>query len=289
MKKGRWKSSFFRFLTRPGVFVCVLFILVFVFCAIFADFVAPYEINQSDYSSLKAAPSSSHLLGTDELGRDILSRMIYASRISIVMGILPTTINLIVGTVLGMIAGMGKKWIDSLIMRTADIVLSYPFMILAMAIVYSLGPSISNLILTLIIVGWASVARIIRAQTLTITTLPYVEASVLMGRKKPYIMFKHILPNVKSLLIVLYTMAIPTAILAEASMSFLGFGAQPPQTSLGVMVSKGRQYLFDYPWISLAPALYILLLSVCLNYLGDALRDYYEQDNPELKIVEEVA
>ena len=163
--------------------------------------------------------------------------------------------------------------VDTLIMRIVDIVLSYPFMILAMAIVYNLGASTKNLFLALILVGWAGTARTVRAQTLSLKNSTYIEAARSMGVSKWKIMIKHILPNIRSLLLVLYTMSIPVAILSEAGLSFLGFGAQPPQTSLGVMVSKGRTYLFDAPWISLAPAIYILLLSLCLNFFGDSLRD----------------
>ena len=197
---------------------------------------------------------------------------LYASRISLFIGFAPTTINLIIGTFLGMIAGMTTlKWVDTLIMRIVDIVLSYPFMILAMAIVYNLGASTKNLFLALILVGWAGTARTVRAQTLSLKNSTYIEAARSMGVSKWKIMIKHILPNIRSLLLVLYTMSIPVAILSEAGLSFLGFGAQPPQTSLGVMVSKGRTYLFDAPWISLAPAIYILLLSLCLNFFGDSL------------------
>lgn len=278
VRKLKYKNFLNYLKQNPLALCCLIFIICFTILAIFADFFAPYGLTESDFSSPKAAPNSVHWLGTDELGRDIFSRMLYASRISIIIGIIPTTINLFVGTLLGILAGMSSKWVDNLIMRIGDIILSYPFMILAMAIIYTLGPSIKNLMITLVVVGWATIARIVRSQTLVINNLQYVEAAKLMGKNKPYIMLRHVLPNIRSTLIVLYTMAIPNAILSEAAMSFLGFGAQPPQTSLGVMVSKGRQYLLDYPWISLAPAIYILLLSICLNYFGDAVRDYYDHD-----------
>lgn len=258
----------------PVGFVSLLLILVFVCLAVFADVIAPYGINETQYTMPKAAPSAEHICGTDELSRDIFSRILYASRISLFIGFAPTTVNLIIGTFLGMIAGMtSHKWLDTCIMRTVDIVLSYPFMILAMAIVYNLGASTKNMFLALILVGWAGTARTVRAQTLSLKNSTFIEAARSMGVSKWKIMRKHILPNIRSMLLVLYTMSIPVAILSEAGLSFLGFGAQPPQTSLGVMVSKGRTYLFDAPWISLAPAIYILLLSLCLNFFGDSLRD----------------
>ncbi len=266
----------------PVGFISFLMILLFIFLAVFADFIAPYGINETQYMKPKAAPSMEHIFGTDELSRDIFSRILYASRISLFIGFAPTTINLIIGTFLGMIAGMTTlKWVDTLIMRIVDIVLSYPFMILAMAIVYNLGASTKNLFLALILVGWAGTARTVRAQTLSLKNSTYIEAAHSMGVSKWKIMIKHILPNIRSLLLVLYTMSIPVAILSEAGLSFLGFGAQPPQTSLGVMVSKGRTYLFDAPWISLAPAIYILLLSLCLNFFGDSLRDMLDSKRSE--------
>ena len=258
----------------PVGFISLLMILVFIFLAVFADVIAPYGINETQYTKPKMAPSAEHIFGTDELSRDIFSRILYASRISLFIGFVPTTINLIIGTFLGMVAGMtSSKLLDTCIMRLVDIVLSYPFMILAMAIVYNLGASTKNLMLALILVGWAGTARTVRAQTLSLKNSTYIEAARSMGVSKWKIMIKHILPNIRSMLLVLYTMSIPVAILSEAGLSFLGFGAQPPQTSLGVMVSKGRTYLFDAPWISLAPAIYILLISLCLNFLGDSLRD----------------
>lgn len=266
----------------PVGFISFLMILLFIFLAVFADFIAPYGINETQYMKPKAAPSMEHIFGTDELSRDIFSRILYASRISLFIGFAPTTINLIIGTFLGMIAGMTTlKWVDTLIMRIVDIVLSYPFMILAMAIVYNLGASTKNLFLALILVGWAGTARTVRAQTLSLKNSTYIEAARSMGVSKWKIMIKHILPNIRSLLLVLYTMSIPVAILSEAGLSFLGFGAQPLQTSLGVMVSKGRTYLFDAPWISLAPAIYILLLSLCLNFFGDSLRDLLDSKRSE--------
>ena len=277
--KKQWKNYIKR---DPVGFISLILVLVFIFLAVFADVIAPYGINESQFTSPKAPPSAAHIFGTDELSRDIFSRILYASRVSLFIGFAPTTINLIIGTTLGMIAGMtAHKWLDTLIMRIVDIVLSYPFMILAMAIVYNLGASTFNLFLALILVGWAGTARTVRAQTLSLKNSVYIEAARSMGVSSWKIMLRHILPNIRSMLMVLYTMSIPNAILSEAGLSFLGFGAQPPKTSLGVMVSKGRTYLFDAPWISLAPAIYILVLSLCLNFFGDSLRDLLDPRRAE--------
>ena len=277
--KKHWKNYIKR---DPVGFISLILILVFILLAVFADVIAPYGINESQFTSPKAPPSAAHIFGTDELSRDIFSRILYASRVSLFIGFAPTTINLIIGTTLGMIAGMtAHQWLDTLIMRIVDIVLSYPFMILAMAIVYNLGASTFNLFLALILVGWAGTARTVRAQTLSLKNSVYIEAARSMGVSNWKIMLRHILPNIRSMLMVLYTMSIPNAILSEAGLSFLGFGAQPPKTSLGVMVSKGRTYLFDAPWISLAPAIYILVLSLCLNFFGDSLRDLLDPRRAE--------
>ena len=158
-------------------------------------------------------------------------------------------------------------------MRISDLFLAFPGLVFALAVAAVLGGGIQNAIIALAVISWPKFARLARGLTLTQKASPYLMAAKLSGSSTGKLLIKHILPNIRSLLLVLYTMSIPVAILSEAGLSFLGFGAQPPQTSLGVMVSKGRTYLFDAPWISLAPAIYILLLSLCLNFFGDSLRD----------------
>ncbi len=265
-----------------GFFSLIVLVLV-VLIAIFADFIAPYDPYATDFSNSLASPSRQHIFGTDELSRDILSRIIYATRTSLIMGFGPTTINLIVGSFIGMISGLSGKLVDTIIMRIVDIILSFPFTILAMAIVYNLGPSLFNLFIALILVGWASIARVVRTETMALKENVYIEAARSMGVGKLTIMRRHILPNILPTLIVLYTMNVPSAILSEAGLSFLGFGAQPPQTSLGVMVSKGKTYLFDAPWISLAPGLVILIIAMSFNFLGDSFRDYFDYSNKDFR------
>jgi oligopeptide ABC superfamily ATP binding cassette transporter, membrane protein len=243
--------------------------------AVFADFIAPYSPTATDFSNPMSAPSAEHIFGTDRLSRDIFSRMIHGLRMSLFIGLIPPSINLVLGALLGMLAGLSNKWIDMIIMRLVDIALSYPFMILAMAIIYNLGPGMMTMMFALVVLGWASSARIIRAQTKMIANETYVDAAKSMGLSRFSVMKAHILPNIRSTLIVIYTMEIPESILAEAGLSFLGFGAQAPMTSLGVMVSDGRSYVFDAPWMSIAPGIFILLLSLSFNFLGDELRDYF--------------
>lgn len=261
----------------------MLIIILIIFMAIFADRVAPYDPIATDFENNMARPSSEHLLGTDELSRDIFSRIIFATRTSLIMGFGPTTINMIVGTTVGILAGLSGKVVDTIIMRIVDIILSFPFTILAMAIVYNLGPSLFNLFLALVLVGWAGTARVVRAETIALKENAYIEAARSMGVSKFTIMHRHILPNITSTLVVLYTMNVPGAILSEAGLSFLGFGAQPPATSLGVMVAKGRTYLFDAPWISIAPGVFILVIAMSFNFLGDSLRDVLDPSTRDVR------
>lgn len=272
---SRFKKFIHLVKKRPLLAVCSLVIIIFIIMAVFADFIAPYSPTATDFSSPMSAPSLEHIFGTDRLSRDIFSRMIYGLRMSLFIGLIPPSINLLLGTLLGMLAGLSNKWIDMIIMRLVDIALSYPFMILAMAIIYNLGPGMMTMMFALVVLGWAGAARIIRAQTKMIANETYVDAAKSMGSSKLSIMRAHILPNIRSTLIVIYTMAIPESVLAEAGLSFLGFGAQAPMTSLGVMVADGRSYVFDAPWMSIAPGIFILLLSLSFNFLGDELRDYF--------------
>lgn len=268
---------------QPLGFISLLVLLLVIAMAVFAPYVAPYDPYATNFSDSMAAPSRDHIFGTDELSRDIFSRIIYATRTSLIMGFGPTSINLLLGSMIGMVAGLSGRFVDTFFMRLADIILSFPFTILAMAIVYNLGPSLFNLFLALVLVGWASIARVVRTETVALKENIYIEAAESMGVGKFTIMYRHILPNILPTLIVLYTMNVPAAILSEAGLSFLGFGAQPPATSLGVMVAKGKIYLFDAPWISIAPGIVILLIAMSFNFLGDSLRDFLDSANKDLR------
>lgn len=217
---------------NPLLAISLIFIIVCFLCAVFAPFVTPYGYDETDYSTPLQSPSFKHIFGTDQLSRDLFSRMIFALRISLFVGLVPTTINLVIGAIIGTISGLSNKWVDSILMRLCDLGLSFPFMILAMAIIYNMGSSIRSLILALVIFGWTTSARVIRAQTQFIKQNPYISAAITMEVPLSTMIFKHILPNMRSTLLVLYTMSIPQAILAEAGLSFLGFGAQPPPYKL---------------------------------------------------------
>ena len=256
-------------LAAAGAIVILIFIVIAVFAHVFAPF-DPYYIN---LDNRLAGPGGGHLLGTDAFGRDVLSRIFYGSRISLVIGLTPSAIAIVIGTVLGLIAGFMGKTADFIIMRLADIVLSFPSLLLAMVIMYTLGASLLNLFIALSIIDWGVTARTVRAQTLSLREKDFVEAARALGVKKRSIMFRHILPNCIPSLMVILTLDIPTAVLAEAGLSFLGVGAQPPQASWGLMVSENKSYLFTAPWVALAPGLAIVLLVLAFNFVGDGLRD----------------
>ena len=248
-------------------------ILLFILAAVFAPVLTPYNESEMDLLHRLAPPSWQHLFGTDEGGRDILTRMLFGSRISLLIGVVPTLLSMILGAGLGVAAGFYGGILDEVIMRVADIMLAFPSMLLAMVIMYTLGDGLINVFLTLALVNWASVARIIRSETLQLKKKEYVEAARCMGVRRLTVVLRHIIPNCIPTLIVLFTLNIPSSILTESSLSFLGLGIQPPNASWGLMVNAGRQYLYTAPWLSLVPSAAIMLIVLAFNFLGDGLRD----------------
>lgn len=257
-----------------------IIIALFILAAVFAPLLTPYSFDEMDLLNRLAPPSGEHLLGTDEAGRDVFTRMLYGARISLLVGIVPTVISMLAGAVLGIIAGYNGGKTDAVIMRLADIMLAFPSMFLAMVIMYTLGDGIINIFLALALVNWASVARIVRAETLKLKETEFVEAARSIGVKKITVMLRHILPNCIPSLIVLFTLNIPSAILSESSLSFLGIGIKAPQASWGLMVNTGRQFLYSQPWLSLSPSVAIMIIVLAFNFLGDGLRDVLD---PHLK------
>ena len=251
-------------------------IVIIILLAIFAPVIAPYGEAQQDLTARLQGPSAAHIFGTDELGRDVFSRILYGSRVSLVVGIFPAIISLFIGIVLGLISGYFRGWIDYVIMRFADIMLSFPSLLLTMVIMYTLGRlgnSIVCIFIALSLVGWASVSRVVRSHTLSLKETEYVEAARSIGVSNWKIMFRHILPNCVPSLIVLYTLSVPSSILSESTLSFLGIGVQPPAASWGLMVNQSKQFLFTQPWLALAPSLAIMIIVLAFNFLGDGLRD----------------
>ena len=253
--------------------VSAVVIALALLLAVLAPVVAPYGEAEQDVLARLQPPSAAHWFGTDELGRDVLSRILYGSRLSLAIGILPSVAALVIGIVLGLLAGYFGGWVDYVIMRVADVMLSIPSLLLAMVVMYTLGSSTLNLFIALSMVGWASVARVVRSQTLSLKETAYVEAARSIGVSRFTIMRRHILPNCIPSLIVLFTLNVPAAILSESSLSFLGIGAQPPAASWGLMVNQSKQFLFNQPWLALAPCVAIMVVVLAFNFLGDGLRD----------------
>jgi ABC-type dipeptide/oligopeptide/nickel transport system permease subunit len=248
-------------------------VILLALLAAAAPLVAPYDPLLVNLDMQFKPPSLQHLAGTDVYGRDLLSRIIFGARISLVIGFVPSIISMMIGAALGVLAGYYGRRVDALIMRLADVVLAFPSLLLAMVVTYSLGASLYTLFIALSVVSWASAARVVRAQTLSIKERDFVMAARSIGVGDSRIMFRHIIPNCLAPILVLLTLNIPSAIMAEAGLSFLGVGAQPPTPSWGLMINEAQQYLFAAPWASIIPGIAILLVVLGFNFVGDGLRD----------------
>lgn len=256
-------------LAMAGLVIIVLLTLL----AVFAPLIAPYDYITQDYESIYVKPCSAHLLGTDRLGRDIFSRLIYGARQSLRIGVLSVAIAAALGTLMGSIAGFYGGTIDNLLMRFLDIYQSIPGMLLSIALAASLGPGINNAILAIGISTIPAYARIIRASILTVREKEYIEAATAINASDPRIILKHVLPNAISPLIVEITMNIGNSILAAATLSFIGLGAQPPAPEWGAMLCEGRNYMRDYGYLVVYPGVCIMASVLSFNLLGDGLRD----------------
>jgi len=258
-------------LAMIGLVIIVLLFLV----AILADVVAPYDPLKQNLRESHVPPNAQHWLGTDRHGRDVLSRLIYGTRISLLVGFLPQFVSLLLAILLGLIAGYYGGWIDDLIMRLADAFFAFPSLLFMMALMFVLGSGhgLMGIVLGLGIVGWAGRARIMRGQVLSIKERTYVDAARAIGASTGRIIFRHVLPNCLAPLIVITTMAIPGAIMAEAGLSFIGLGVPPTTPSWGQMLESSREYLRQLPWLSVWPGLAILITVLSFNLLGDGLRD----------------
>jgi len=240
--------------------------------ALSSPLLAPYDPNAQDYLALTQGPGGAHWLGTDDLGRDVLSRLIYGSRVSLQVGIIAVGIALTVGVGLGLLAGYAGGFVDTVITRFTDAVQAFPGLILALAITAALGPGIGNAMIAIGFVSTPAIARLTRGQTLSIREREYVEAARVLGAPPLRIMARHIWPNVTAPIIVQATLLIASAIVTEASLSFLGVGVQPPTASWGAMLRTGSQYLEVAPWMAFAPGVAIFLTVLAFNFVGDGLR-----------------
>ena len=267
-------------------FALVIFV---VGTAIFAGFIAPYGINESvgdpPHLYKHKPPSREFILGTDDQGRDVFSRLIYGSRIALEIGLLLVAVQASIGVTLGLIAGYYGGKADELVMRAVDIALSFPGLVLAAAFVGFFGPGLRNLIIALSLTGWAAFARITRAQTLAIKEEVYVESGRAIGERDRTLVFRYILPNSMSPLIVIATMTLPAAILLAASMSFLGLGVQKPEPAWGMMLFEASDDLREAWWPAVFPGVAIIITVLGFNFLGDALRDALDPRLREYKYV----
>ena len=268
-------SAFFH---RPVAVIALVVLIIFAFTAIFAHLIAPYDPNAQNPVYQLLPPfwanggNSSHILGTDELGRDMLSRLIYGARTAMALAFAAASISAVIGTILGVLAGMYEKWLGSIIMWLCDSQLAFPYIVLALVVITARGSSFGNLLFILGIFGWVQFARVVRAEVLRVKRADFVLAAKGNGGSGMNIMRRHILPNVISPVVVLWTFSLAAVLLLESGLSFLSLGIQPPTSDWGLLFASGRTYLLSDYWYCLLPGLCVTIVVLCANVLGRALR-----------------
>jgi peptide/nickel transport system permease protein len=264
-----WKSFKKNKFALAGAGIVVFFIII----AILAPVIAPYGVNEQVLSNRNAPPSADHWFGTDDFGRDILSRVMFGARISLWVGFVAVTGSIVIGCFLGIIAGYYGRWIDTLISRIFDIMLAFPSILLAIAVVAVLGPSLQNALIAIALINVPNFGRLIRSKVLSVKQEEYIMAAKAIGMSDARILFHHVLPNSLAPIIVQGTLAVATAIIEAAALGFLGMGAQPPEPEWGKMLADSRQYIIQAPWTVLFPGVAIMLTVLGFNLMGDGLRD----------------
>jgi peptide/nickel transport system permease protein len=262
-----------RLVRRRGAMLGLVFVVFFVLLAVFAPYVAPYDPVATSWSAVRIAPNAEYWFGTDEIGRDVLSRIIWGARASLLAGLVSVCISMALGVPVGLLAAYLGGWTDGLISRFTDSMLAVPFLILAIAMAAFLGPSLTNAMIAIGVSATPIFIRLTRAQVLAVKVEDYIEAARAVGNPHWRIALRHILPNVLPPLIVQATLAIAAAVIAEASLSFLGLGQQPPAPSWGSMLNTAKNFVDQAPWMAIWPGLSIFLLVLSFNLLGDGLRD----------------
>jgi len=254
-----------------------LFVAIVLAAALFAPWLAPHDPLSGDLrSAYLVRPGSRFLLGTDTQGRDVLSRVLYGARLSLAVGLISQSVSATLGIILGLIAGYYGRWVDALVMRLADITLAFPTLLLLIAVAAAVKPSLLIVFVVIGVVGWAGMARLVRSRVLALRRSDFVIAAEALGARDRRILLRHLLPNVRTQVIIAATLGIGGAIMAEAALSFVGLGAQPPTPSWGAMVADGRDLLRVAPWISFAPGLAIGIAVRGFNLVGDGLREAYD-------------
>ncbi|MEQ8445527.1 MAG: ABC transporter permease [Pelagibacterium sp.] len=258
---------------NTSLVVGALISLAIIFCAVFAPFVATHGVEQMDMINRFALPTPGHILGTDNFGRDLWSRLVYGARVSLSIALISVACAAVVGTVVGLVSGYFGGWVDQLLMRITDIFLGFPPLVLALAIVAVMGPGIANISFAIIIVTWTEYARVVRATTLVLREQNYVQAARALGASPARILFREVLPNAFGPIIVLASLGLGTAIISESALSFLGFGLPPPTPTWGWTLAYGTRFIRDEPWLSIISGATIMITVLGFNLLGDGLRD----------------
>jgi peptide/nickel transport system permease protein len=267
-------------MTSLRLLLGVTLVVVLVVVAAGAAWMAPYDPTAQVLAENLAPPSADHLLGQDKLGRDILARVIYGTRVSLAVGVVTVAISLLIGTVIGAVAGFAGGWVDELVMRGVDVLLAFPGLLLAIALTGVLGPSLRNVVIALCLIGWTGFARLVRGEVARLREREFVEAARALGVPERRILVRHVVPLLATPLLVQATFGMAGAIVAEASLSFLGLGAQPPTASWGAMLNDGRAFVLVAPHLTIFPGLAILVTVLGLNFIGDALRDHLDVRTP---------
>ena len=261
-----------------------IIVLFFIVVAVFAPLIATHNPALTNLDAVFTAPNSTYFFGTDALGRDVFSRVVYGARISLFVGFIAVGISLIIGVILGLISGYYGRVVDSIIMRFTDIMLCFPTFFLILAVIAFLKPSIINVMVVIGVTGWMGVARLVRAEVMSVKNREYITAARLQGLSHVKIMFKHILPNVLSPVFVTATLGVASAILLESSLSFLGLGVLPPTPSWGNILTEGQNNIINAWWLSLFPGIAIVLTALGYNLLGEGLRDALDHKNNKSEI-----
>lgn len=270
---SQFKTTMRRLSKSPGAMAGLVIVLIFLFISLTADYIAPYDYDLSNFAMARQGPSADHWLGNDEIGRDLLSRLIQGARISLYVGLISVGIGVVIGVPLGLISGYFGGVLDLIIMRLMDIMLAFPSILLAILMVAVLGPSLENAMIAIGVVSIPTYARLIRSSTLAVKEEMFIEASRAMGAGNTYIILRHVLPNTLAPVVVQSTLQIAAAIQASAALGFLGLGAPPDVPEWGNMLQKGRTYIISAPHIVIYPGLATMLVVLGFNLLGDGLRD----------------
>ena len=265
--------------SRSWLYAGTAILLLLTAAALFAPVVAPYDPLSQNLDQDLIPRSSEHWLGTDKLGRDILSRIIYGGRISLLVGITTVALSLAIGIVIGSLSGYFGGWIDQMLMRLVDILMAFPGILLAIAFTAVLGPGLDHVILALCLIGWTSYARLVRGEILSLRERDFIQAARSLGCRPKRIILRHLLPNLLPPLLIQSTFGLAAAIVAEGSLSFLGLGVEPPTPSWGAMLNDGRQFLLVAPHLTTYPGLGLMITVLALNLIGDALQDRLDRRN----------